>query len=133
MNAMTPTTRQHELHVPALATAERLDALLARLLPQYSRSRIASWIRAGEVRLDGRAAKPSEKVFGGEGVSLQATLEPDTQVLAEALPIDVVHADEELVVVNKPAPTSTSSRSMACLRVATALHRSSLVKAPTAC
>jgi 23S rRNA pseudouridine1911/1915/1917 synthase len=103
MNAMTPTTRQHELHVPALATAERLDALLARLLPQYSRSRIASWIRAGEVTLDGRAAKPSEKVFGGEGVSLQATLEPDTQVLAEALPIDVVHADEELVVVNKPA------------------------------
>jgi 23S rRNA pseudouridine1911/1915/1917 synthase len=103
MPEMTPTTRQHELHVPELPEGERLDALLARLLPQYSRSRIATWIRAGEVRLDGRAARPSEKVFGGEGISVQATLEPDTHVAPEALPIDVVHADEDLLVVNKPA------------------------------
>jgi 23S rRNA pseudouridine1911/1915/1917 synthase len=100
---MSPTTRQHELHVPDTPTGERLDALLARLLPQYSRSRIASWIRSGEVRLDGRTARPSEKVFGGEGISVQATLEPENEVTAEALPIDVVHADEHLLIVNKPA------------------------------
>jgi 23S rRNA pseudouridine1911/1915/1917 synthase len=95
--------QQHQLHVPALANGERLDALLARLLPQYSRSRIASWIRAGDVQLDGRSARPSEKVFGGEGISLRATLELDTQVQPESLPIDVVHADDDLLIVNKPA------------------------------
>ncbi len=100
---MTESFQQHELEVPSLPSGERLDAVLARLLPQYSRSRIAGWIRSGDVRLQGRAARPSEKVFGGEGVSLTAQLTPDEDVRPEALPIDIVHADEALAIVNKPA------------------------------
>ena len=100
---MTETFRQHELEVPSLPGGERLDAVLARLLPQYSRSRIAGWIRAGDVQLQGRAARPSEKVFGGEGVRLRAQLEAAEDVRAEALPIDFVHADAALAIVNKPA------------------------------
>jgi 23S rRNA pseudouridine1911/1915/1917 synthase len=100
---MTESFQQHEIEVPSLPSGERLDTVLARLLPQYSRSRIAGWIRSGDVQLQGRAARPSEKVFGGEGVSLRAQLEPADDVKPEALPIDVVYADDALLIVDKPA------------------------------
>lgn len=100
---MTVSFHHHELEVPALPAGERLDAVLARLLPQYSRSRIAAWIRAGDVQLQGKAARPSEKVFGGEGVSVRAELAPAEDVRPEALPVDIVYADAELAIVDKPA------------------------------
>lgn len=100
---MSHSFQRHELQVPVLPSGERLDAVLARLLPQYSRSRIAGWIRSGDVRLQGRAARPSEKVFGGEGVSLTAQLASDDDLRPEALPIDIIHADAALAIVNKPA------------------------------
>ena len=100
---MTETFQQHEIEVPSLPSGKRLDAVLARLLPQYSRSRISGWIRSGDVRLQGRSARPSEKVFGGEAVSLRAQLAPADDVKPEALPIDVVYADDALVIVHKPA------------------------------
>jgi len=100
---MTDSFQQHQLEVPSMPGGERLDAVLARLLPQYSRSRIAGWIRSGDVQLQGRAARPSEKVFGGEGVSLRAQLEAADDVRPEAMPIEVVHVDEALAIVDKPA------------------------------
>jgi 23S rRNA pseudouridine1911/1915/1917 synthase len=100
---MAASFHEHVLTVPPIPAGERLDAVLARLLPQYSRSRIAGWIRSGEVTLQGRPARPSEKVYGGEGVSLRAQLEAADEVRPEALPIDLVHADEALAIVNKPA------------------------------
>jgi 23S rRNA pseudouridine1911/1915/1917 synthase len=100
---MTDSFQQHQLEVPSMPGGERLDAVLARLLPQYSRSRIAGWIRSGDVQLQGRAARPSEKVFGGEGVSLRAQLEAADDVRPEAMPIEFVHVDEALAIVDKPA------------------------------
>jgi 23S rRNA pseudouridine1911/1915/1917 synthase len=100
---MSAEIREHELVVPDLAAGERLDALLARLLPQYSRSRISGWIREGAVRLDGQTARPSEKVFGGEEIALRATLPRDDVAEPEALPIVFVHVDEAIAVVDKPA------------------------------
>ena len=92
------------LTVPANCAGLRLDRVLARLLPEYSRIRLAQWVRAGQARLDGRAVTPRQKVWGGETISVVPT--PDTAVIShlpEDIPLDIVFEDPELMVVNKPA------------------------------
>lgn len=95
--------RSHNLAVPLSAAGMRLDQALAQLLPQYSRERLKSWIAGGAVRVDGSRMKPADKVLGGEHVQIEARVEADTRVLPEAIPVDVVHKDRALLVVNKPA------------------------------
>jgi 23S rRNA pseudouridine1911/1915/1917 synthase len=93
-----------ELTVPGELAGLRLDQALARLLPQHSRSRICAWMRSGEVQVGGAAALPKQKVWGGEQVSLETA--PGIEPLAhrpEALDLAVVHEDEALLVIDKPA------------------------------
>ena len=54
------------LSVPQSLAGERLDAALASLMPDYSRSRLASWIKEGLVTVDGASATPKQKLWGGE-------------------------------------------------------------------
>jgi 23S rRNA pseudouridine1911/1915/1917 synthase len=96
--------RTHALQLPPDYAGLRLDQALARALPQYSRARLQSWIEAGAVQVDGRAPRAKDKVLGGEQVQIEAQLEVQTEVEAEeSLPIDVVHKDRALFVINKPA------------------------------
>jgi 23S rRNA pseudouridine1911/1915/1917 synthase len=92
------------LTVPARCAGLRLDQALAALLPAYSRNRLAQWVRAGRVTLDGRAAVPRQKVSaGGEILVLPA---PDPAASAhhpENIALDVAFEDDTLLVVNKPA------------------------------
>jgi 23S rRNA pseudouridine1911/1915/1917 synthase len=103
-NYKPEASRRLELSVPAELAGLRLDQALARLLPQHSRSRISAWMRAGEVHVGGAVAQPKQKVWGGEQVSLDPT--PDAEELAyrpEPLALEVVHEDEALLVIDKPA------------------------------
>lgn len=85
----------------------RLDKALAREVPDaagLSRSRLARLITQGAVMRDGAVlSEPSAKVAPGE--TLTITLEPATDIAAqpEAIPLDVVHEDADLIVINKPA------------------------------
>lgn len=81
----------------------RLDQALARALPQYSRGRLQEWIEAGAVLVDGRQLRGKDKVLGGERVQIEARLETDEQVVAEAIALDLVFEDPALLVINKPA------------------------------
>ena len=94
--------RTHSLDLPLDLAGLRLDQALARVLPQYSRSRLQGWIEAGAVQVDGRLLRGRDKVLGGERVLIEARLEADEQVVAEALPLDVVFKDRALLVINKP-------------------------------
>ena len=92
------------LTVPDDCAGLRLDQALARLLPEFSRSRLAHWIKAQHVTLDGRPAQPREKVRGGEKIDLRP--QPDPLELAlrpQAIPLAIVHEDAELIILNKPA------------------------------
>lgn len=75
------------------------------LLPEYSRSRLQGWIRAGLVSLDGQpATDPKRRLAGGETACVEAEADPATLPDApEDIPLDVVFEDEHILVLNKPA------------------------------
>jgi 23S rRNA pseudouridine1911/1915/1917 synthase len=91
------------LTIPTALAGRRLDQSLAELLPQHSRSRIQAWCDAGEVHLDGRPASRKTRVYGGEKVELSVTpLASEQPHQAEEIDLDVIHEDEDILVVNKP-------------------------------
>lgn len=89
--------------IPEDAAGGRLDAVLAGLFPEYSRSRLAAWIKAGDVTVDGTPARPRDPVLGGETVVLR--VQPTVQTHAEAEPItlELLYEDPHVFVLNKPA------------------------------
>jgi 23S rRNA pseudouridine1911/1915/1917 synthase len=90
--------------VPGDCSGLRLDRALASLLPQYSRSRIAQWIRAGRVTVNGRAALPRQKIWTGEEIVVMPSADPAAVAhRAEPIPLDIVFEDESMLVVDKPA------------------------------
>ena len=99
---MNPKFQTHQIALPPALAGRRLDQALAQLLPQYSRTRIQRWIDEGAVRIDGLAARARDVVVGGETVTVEARLPPETAVAAEKLPLDIVHEDAAVIVVNKP-------------------------------
>ncbi|MDR2872771.1 MAG: RluA family pseudouridine synthase, partial [Xanthomonadaceae bacterium] len=89
--------------IPEVAAGRRLDVVLAELFPEFSRSRLAEWIKSGEVRLNGETARPRDPVQGGESVSVKAQMHAQTQARPEAIALDILYEDTDLLIVNKPA------------------------------
>jgi len=101
----SPRSTEHlSITVPAELAGLRLDQALARLLPEHSRSRIAAWMRAGEVHVGGVVAKPKQKVWGGERVELdpEPLVTPDSNA-PEPLDLAIAYEDAHLIVIDKPA------------------------------
>lgn len=93
-----------EAVVPSEYHGQRVDAVLAQMFPDFSRSQLTSWLKEGTITLDQRQYKPKDKVYGGEQVKLNVTFTAkDVELLAEAIPLDIVFEDEHLLIVNKPA------------------------------
>ncbi|HHF1579630.1 TPA: 23S rRNA pseudouridine(1911/1915/1917) synthase RluD [Haemophilus influenzae] len=82
---------------------QRLDQTLAELFPEYSRSRLKTWIEADLVNLNDRIANiPREKVFGGERIEIIVEVEDDTRFEPENIPLNIVYEDDDIIVINKP-------------------------------
>ena len=97
------TRIHHEAVVPLAAAGRRFDQALAEMFPDYSRSRLAGWIKAGAVTLDGAKAPPRQLLRGGEQVRIDAELEVEVRSAPQAIALDVVYEDQHLLVLNKPA------------------------------
>ncbi len=82
---------------------QRLDSVLAQMFDQFSRSQLQSWIKKGQVTLDGSSCKPKAIVRGGEQVMIEAEQEAAVPLMPENLSLDIVHEDNSLLVINKPA------------------------------
>jgi 23S rRNA pseudouridine1911/1915/1917 synthase len=92
------------LAIPAAYAGLRLDAALARLFPEHSRSRLQAWMKEGRVTVDGAAADAKRKVLGGERVSVAAAPAlVEISERAEAIALPIVFEDEHLLVIDKPA------------------------------
>ncbi len=91
-----------ELVVPNEHAGTRLDRFLALALPQFSRSRLQNLIRAGDVLLQGQAARTRETVRTGDVVRLIEPPLEEIEAQAEEIPLAVLFEDDDLLVLNKP-------------------------------
>ncbi len=89
--------------IPGALAGLRSDQALARVFPEYSRTTLKSWILAGRVRVDGRCIAPRHVVSGGEAVELAPPPPSAIRERPETIPIEVLHEDPEIWVVNKAA------------------------------
>jgi len=86
------------------AAGQRLDAWLAAQLEGVSRSRVQLLLSQGSVVVDGKPAKASQKLRGGEVVEVRGEPVPaPLRAIAEDIPLDIIYEDDDLSVVNKPA------------------------------
>jgi len=92
-----------EFHVDDTEKGQRLDHYLQEKLPEFSRSRVQEWIKAGRVLVAGVVPKAALSLKGGETISVEPMHRPPLRAEAEDLPLDVLYQDDDVVVVNKAA------------------------------
>src|SRR5690606_15711903 len=89
--------------VPIQMNGMRFDQIASELFPDFSRSRLQSWIKDGQLKVDGRIAKPKDKLIGGERRERKAEREAQGEWEPEEIELDIVHEDEDLLIINKQA------------------------------
>ncbi len=108
-DAMEVETSRLAAEVDASQTSQRLDRFLSEALPDVSRTRIQALIRDGHVRLagspSGGATIEDVKYRVKQGDCFELDLPPaaEPELKAQAIPLDVVYEDEDLIVIDKPA------------------------------
>ncbi|MDR3590296.1 MAG: RluA family pseudouridine synthase [Negativicutes bacterium] len=95
------TTSVYVFQVDEADKNERLDVYLTRKLPELSRSHIQKLTAAGQVTVQGKSAKANHKVQPGERLQITIPEAQPLEVAAEAIPLDILYEDEDVVVINK--------------------------------
>ncbi|QRN41016.1 MAG: 23S rRNA pseudouridine(1911/1915/1917) synthase RluD [Neisseriaceae bacterium] len=91
------------LTIPNQFAGERIDIALAQLLPQYSRSKLSSWIKKGIITVNNSPSISKHKLIGGEKVKIFCQEDQETSYFrAEKVDFDIVFEDEDLIVIDKP-------------------------------
>ena len=88
--------------LPERFSGQRIDSALAEMMPNISRSKITSTIKAGDALLNGYTFKPKDKVSGEEVIYFNIKHKQNNQWAAENIPLDIVYEDEDILIINKP-------------------------------
>jgi len=96
------TAKKLLAQVPAEYAGKRVDQALAALFPDFSRSRLQQWVRAGYIRLGSKSPRSSDKVVGGEAIEIDVPELPTLVWEAEAIPLALIYEDDHILVINKP-------------------------------
>ena len=94
---------QLETIVPKELEDKRLDLVLSKLFPKYSRSKIQSWIKAGEVEVNDLNYKQRDTVNYGDVIKINTTLRNIVKDKAEPIELNVIYEDNEIILINKQA------------------------------
>jgi 23S rRNA pseudouridine1911/1915/1917 synthase len=97
------STRVLTAEIPLSLAGLRLDQALSELFPDFSRSRLQSWIKNGSAVVDGAVLTPKHRILGGEQVVLRAEAEHTTTVESQDIPLDIAYEDDDILIVDKPA------------------------------
>ncbi|HWB58946.1 MAG TPA: RluA family pseudouridine synthase [Chthoniobacteraceae bacterium] len=92
-----------EFRITPEQAGARLDHYLAAELAHLSRARIQALIKSGDILLNGSPTKPGAKIKPGDSVSVHEPPPVPLETAAEEIPLDILHEDDDLIVVNKPA------------------------------
>ena len=101
-DAHLPTRIERETVIDESMAGLRIDQVAASVFSDYSRERLKGWLADGQLTVDGRIVKPKTRVNGGEVLRLEATLAAETLSLPEAMDLDIVYEDDDIIVINKP-------------------------------
>jgi len=91
------------IEVPEELDGARFDRVLAKLFPEYSRSRLKTWVLGGRALLDGAEVAPKQAVKQGQQIELLPEAEEVTEAAPEPMNLTIVYEDEHVLVINKPA------------------------------
>lgn len=100
---MTDTCIRLQATVPADCAGQRLDQVAATLFPDFSRTRLQQWIKDGAITRDGQPCRVRDRLVGGERLELVAVLEEQGEWVAQAIELVVIHEDDDILVIDKPA------------------------------
>ncbi len=103
MPAESQNPRTFRYDVDAEGEGRRVDAYLAALLRDYSRSRLTAFVRAGAVVVNGAAVKPSYRLRAGDVITGDVPAAEERFPEAEDIPLHIYYLDAHVVVVEKPA------------------------------
>ena len=93
----------HELLAIDTDAGTRLDRFVAAHCPELSRSRVQELVDGGLILVNGKPAKSSQKLRGGELIMVRAHPRPAPHATAESLPLDVLYEDQDVIAINKAA------------------------------
>ena len=83
-------------------SGERLDAFVARVCPDLTRSAAQRLIEEGAVTRNGKNAKKNDKLNMGDEISVVIPEPKEVDIVAREMPLDIVYEDEDVLVINKP-------------------------------
>jgi 23S rRNA pseudouridine1911/1915/1917 synthase len=89
--------------VPAEMYGLRLDQAVSQLFPEYSRSRLQSWIKDGALLVNGETRRTRDKLSGGELITVSVEIASIDRHSAQDIPLDIVYEDDDILILNKPA------------------------------
>ena len=81
----------------------RLDQIAANLFPRYSRARLQSLIKKGDLLVNGKECRAKERLQWGDKITVTIKPNPTLEYQAEQVPLNIVFEDESLIVLNKDA------------------------------
>jgi len=90
-----------QILIPGRLIGERIDAALAEMLPDFSRSKISLWIKSGDALINSKTFKPKDRVKGAEIVCLTLNHKKNNDWMPEKIPLDIVFEDDDIIVINK--------------------------------
>ena len=96
------TTDVLEIIIPESHAGIRLDKVLAKLFPAYSRSQLQQWLKEGRIQVDDHLPLLRQAAQGGEIVRVQVPVSDPSEWQAQDRPLKVVYEDEHLIVLDKP-------------------------------
>lgn len=97
-----PGMTQHNFHITSEA-GDRLDRVLANLLDGVSRATVQSLVKSGDILVNGKSERASYRMNEGDHIEVTMTAAPDEGIQPEDIPLDVLHEDNDLIAINKPA------------------------------
>lgn len=102
-----PSSLHLNTHIPSELAGTRLDQALAQLFPEHSRMRLKQWVQEHYVTVNNQFGKPSDKVKGGEKITISvpssALTEQTSDWQAQELPLSIIYEDDDILIINKPA------------------------------
>ena len=89
--------------LPKRFNGQRIDSAMSEMLPNFSRSKITSSIKAGDALLNGKKFKPKDKVNGGEIINFNINIKVNNEWTAENIQLDIIYEDVDILIINKPS------------------------------